>query len=197
MCSAPRSESASTTAICSRSRPPAASLTPISAKGCHTNRARGSTIARRAGEPRLRRTEPIRQRRRTDISRFTSFPMTPTRLGKKMNRDTVGAGTHSTSHEAGGAASSRPSTATGPEPHLTDEPLLLCRQPLHLLIGPCCPLSTPRTATFSDPRPMSPMRSRLSYCRTGSIHPPTNLGRTADPDARELATRGARRPSLA
>src|SRR5207302_8443123 len=112
-------------------------------------RARGSTTARRAGDPRLRRTHAIRQRRRTDISgTFTSFPGIATRLGKKIREGGASWGPFGLYARRWVAGTADPATCAGPELHRTDEPLLVCLEPLAAEIGRRTGLSTPRRAKF-------------------------------------------------
>ena len=90
-------------------------------------RARGSTTARRAGELKLRRTQPMRHRRRTDIEDVHLLSDIATRLGRKMREGGASPGPFEAFTRGGGSlAQLTPRTGTGLELHLTDEPLVLC-----------------------------------------------------------------------
>ena len=106
-------------------------------------RSRGNTIALCAGEPSPRRTQPIRQRRRTDIRTLTSSPGQP--RGSESGEKWWWRPGRQRALTKGGRCQTvrQPLSTWAPGLHPTDEPLVLCQSSLIALIGRQRALSTP------------------------------------------------------
>ena len=109
-------------------------------------RIRGNTIPRCDGEPTPRRTQPIRQRRRTDIRTLHLLSASPTRPHHERPEGWWRPGTANSALTKAVSCPERQASLSTKAPglHPTDESLLVCQTSLPVLIGRRRAPSTPR-----------------------------------------------------